>query len=71
MSTMAIFSLVEVFLEDEELEKDYLVNYSDFAVKEWLIKMLVWALMNKREVVIKPATEEDMNTRRVFNPKPK
>lgn len=67
-STMSIFALVEVFQEDEEFEKEFLVNYSDYDTKEWLIKTLVWSLMNKREVVIKPATEEDMK-KRLFTPR--
>jgi hypothetical protein len=71
MITTSIYCVVEVWENEEDFEKEYLVNYSDFKTKEWLTKTLVWALMNQREVVIKPATTEQMNTMRMFVPKDK
>lgn len=70
MVNTSIYSVVEVWL-DEKLEKEYLVNYSDFKTKEWLTRLLVWALMNKHEVLIKPAGETEMNSMKMFVPKDK
>ena len=67
--SVSIYCVVQIYLEDEEVEKEYLVCYSDFKVKEWLTKTLVWALTNQREVTIKPASDIDMNSMRMFVPK--
>lgn len=69
MANMSIYALVEVWVDDDEVEKEYLVNFSDFKTKEWLTRLLVWALMNKRQVLLKPATEHEMNNMRMFIPK--
>lgn len=72
MAQSSIYCVVEVWEagEDaEDFEKDYLVNFSDYTTKEWLTKLLVWALMNKREVLIKPATQHEMSSMRMFVPK--
>lgn len=71
MVATSIYCIVEVWEEDNnaEPEKDYLVNFSDFKTKEWLTKLLVWALMNKREVLIKAATQAEMDSMKMFVPK--
>ncbi len=72
MAQSSIYSVVEVWAsgdDTEDFEKDYLVNFSDYTTKEWLTKLLVWALMNKREVLIKPATQVEMSSMRMFVPK--
>jgi len=71
MAAISIYCIVEVWEEDNnaEPEKDYLVNFSDFKTKEWLTKLLVWALMNKREVLIKAATQAEMDSMKMFVPK--
>jgi len=70
---ISIYCLVEVWESDNELdaEKEYLVNFSDFKTKEWLTRLMVWALTNQREVVIKPATEGMMTSMKMFVPKDK
>lgn len=70
MVNVSIHCLVEVWQEDD-VEKEYLVNFSDYKTKEWLTRLLVWALMNQREVLIKPAGEAEMTSMRVFVPKEK
>lgn len=73
MINASIYCTVEVWEtgENDVVEKEYLVNFSDFTTKEWLTKLLVWALMNKREVMIKAATPDEMTSMRMFMPKPK
>lgn len=70
MVSISIYCIVEVWTggEDENVEREYLINFSDFKTKEWLTRLLVWALMNKREVLIKPATEHEMNSMKMFIP---
>jgi hypothetical protein len=68
---ISIYCLVEVWETDDEVEKEYLVNFSDFKTKEWLTKLLVWALSNKREVLIKPATEAELSSMKMFVPRDK
>ena len=68
MSSVSIYAVVEVWEDDDTVEKEYLVNFSDYKVKEWLTRLLVWGLMNKKEVLIKPATEVEMNSMRMFVP---
>jgi hypothetical protein len=69
----SIYCTVEVFLEDDSdvPEKEYLINFSDGPTKEWLTRLMVWALMNKREVLLKPAGEAEMNSMKMFLPKDK
>jgi hypothetical protein len=69
MVSISIYCIVEVWDEDEETEKEYLVNFSDFKTKEWLTRLLVWGLMNKKQVHISPATEHAMATMKMFIPK--
>lgn len=71
MTVVSIYCIVEVWDEDEETEKEYLVNFSDFKTKEWLTRLMVWALMNKKQVLVRPATEQAMATMRMFIPKDK
>lgn len=71
MVSTSIYCIVEVWVDDDQVEKEYLVNFSDFKTKEWLTRLLVWGLMNKREILIKPATEHEMGTMRMFVPSPK
>jgi hypothetical protein len=71
MITMSIYCLVEVWVDDDEVEKEYFVNFSDHRIKVWLTRLMVWALMNKREIVIRPATEQDASTMKMFVPKDK
>lgn len=68
---ISIYCLVEVWESDNEIdaEKEYLINFSDFKTKEWLTRLMVWALTNQREVVIKPATEGMMSSMKMFVPK--
>jgi len=68
MINASIYCMVEVWLNEDEVEREYLVNYSDFKTKEWLTKLLVWALMNQREVLLKPATEAEIASVRMFVP---
>lgn len=69
MANVSIYALVEVWVDDDEVEKEYLINFSDYKTKDWLTRLLVWALMNKRQVLLKPATEHEMNSMRMFVPK--
>ncbi|HEX9429619.1 MAG TPA: hypothetical protein VF944_04510 [Candidatus Bathyarchaeia archaeon] len=73
MANVSIYCIVEVWEspDDVDVEKEYLVNFSDFTTKEWLTRLMVWALMNKREILIKPATELEMSSMRMFVPKDK
>ena len=71
MVNVSIYCMVEVWLNKDEVEREYLVNYSDFKTKEWLTKLLVWALMNQREVLLKPATEAEIASVRMFVPRDK
>lgn len=71
MVSASIYCVVEVWTSDDELEKDYLVNYSDHNTKEWLTRLLVWGLMNSREILIKAATEAEMTSKKMFMPKEK
>ena len=71
MVNTSIYCMVEVWVDDQEIEKEYLVNFSDFKTKEWLTRLLVWALMNRREVLLKPATEAEMASKKMFVPKDK
>lgn len=71
MVNVSIYAYVEVWIDDETVEKEYLINFSDYKTKEWLTRLMVWALMNKREVLIKPATEEIMASVKMFIPKEK
>ena len=72
MAQSSIYCVVEVWeagTDTEDCEKEYLVNFSDYGTKEWLTKLLVWALMNTREVLIKPATQVEMTSMRMFIPR--
>lgn len=71
MVNVSIYCMVEIWSDEDQnaAEKEYLVNFSDYKTKEWLTRLLVWGLMNKREVVIKPATEEEMSSMKMFIPK--
>lgn len=73
MVNVTIYSMVEVWEvgEQNEPEKEYLVNFSDYATKEWLMRLMVWALLNQREVHVMPATEHQLTTVRMFVPKDK
>lgn len=71
MANVSIYAVVEVWEGDDEVEKEYLINFSDFKTKEWLTRLMVWALMNKREIVLKPANDEDMGSMPMFTPKEK
>lgn len=69
MVSVTIYALVEVWVDEDEPEKEYLINYSDYKTKEWLTKLLVWGLMNKREISIRAATEAELTHMRMFTPK--
>ena len=71
MAQSSIYCVVEVWEtgDVEDCEKEYLVCFSEPVTKEWLTKILVWALMNHREVLIKPATQVEMSSMRMFFPK--
>lgn len=71
MASASIYCIVEVWEQDEndEVEKEYLVNFSDSLTKEWLTKLLVWGLMNKKEILIKPASQHEMSSMRMFVPR--
>lgn len=69
MVNISIYCLVEVWMEDETVEHEYLINFSDFKTKEWLTRLLVWGLMNKREILLKPASESVMSSMKMFVPK--
>lgn len=73
MVNVTIYSVVEVWEAGEHQvpEKSHLINFSDFKTKEWLIKLLVWALMNDREVLIKPASQAEMDGMKMFVPRDK
>lgn len=69
---VSIYCTVEVFEDDNDTpEKEYLVNFSDYKTKEWLTRLLVWALMNNREVLLKAAGEQEMTSMKMFVPKDK
>lgn len=71
MVNVSIYCIVEIWTKDseDEVEKEYLVNFSDYKTKEWLTRLMVWALMNEREILIKPASEKEMSSMRMFVPK--
>lgn len=71
MTSMSIYCIVEVWEQDaeDEPERSYLTNFSDFKTKEWLTRLLVWGLSNKRELIIKPASPEEMTSMRMFVPR--
>jgi hypothetical protein len=71
MSNVSIYAHVEVWVDDDTVEKEYLINFSDYKTKEWLTRLQVWALMNKREILIRPADENVMSTMKMFVPKDK
>lgn len=73
MVNVTIYAVVEVWEEGEsqEAEREYLVNFSDFKTKEWLTRLMVWALMNGREVHVMPATEAQLSSMKMFVPKDK
>lgn len=71
MAQVSIYALVEVWTKEEDVEKEYLINFSDYKTKEWLERTMVWALSNDREILIKPATDAEMNSMRMFSPKDK
>lgn len=74
MVTSSIYCVVEVWeagSDSADVEKEYLVNFSDYTTKEWLTKLLVWGLTNKKEILIKPASSEDMDSMKMFVPKTK
>lgn len=71
MAQVSIYALVEVWTKEDEVEKEYLVNFSDYKTKEWLERLMVWGLMNDREILIKPATDAEMSSMRMFVPKDK
>lgn len=69
MVSVSIYALVEVWTTDEQVEKEYLVNFSDFKTKEWLTRLMVWALMNQREILLKAAGDHEMSSMKMFVPK--
>lgn len=71
MTSTSIYCVIEVWNEEDDVEKEYLVNFSDFRTKDWLTRLLVWGLKNKKEILIKPATDIEMNSMRMFSPKDK
>jgi hypothetical protein len=71
MTTTSIYCVIEVWEDDQEVEKEYLINFSDYKTKEWLIRLQVWAMSNKREILMKPAGEEEMANMKMFIPKDK
>lgn len=68
-SPSALFAFIEVLTDDDEVDREYLVNYSHPSVKAWLTRMTVWALLNDRSVSMEKATDEDIKTRPLFHPK--
>src|SRR5690606_34544771 len=40
MVNTSIYCMVEVWVDDQEIEKEYLVNFSDYKTKEWLTRLL-------------------------------
>lgn len=71
MAEVSIYSVVEIWQDQDTVEKEYLINFSDYKTKDWLTRLLVWALMNKREVLLKPASPEEMGSMKMFVPKDK
>lgn len=73
MANVSIYCVVEVWQKEEELEpeKTHLVNFSDYHSKEWLIRMMVWALTNEREILVRPAGDVEMSSMRMFVPRDK
>jgi hypothetical protein len=71
MVNVSIHCIVEIWTAEDVAEKEYLINFSDFKTKDWLTRLMVWALMNQREILIKPATDVEMNSMKVFIPKDK
>lgn len=71
MTQVSIYSIVEVWIDDDEMEKEYLVNFSDYKTKEWLTRLLVWGLTNQREILIRAASEAEMTSKKMFSPREK
>lgn len=71
MAHASIYCIVEVWEENEDVdvEKEYLVNFSDYVTKEWLTKLLVWGLTNRKEILIKAASSDQMSSMRMFVPR--
>jgi hypothetical protein len=55
--------------DGERHDLEYLVNYSDWPVKDWLTKTTVWAATNSRTLTLRGATDDDLRSRRQFRPK--
>lgn len=48
---------------------EYLVNYSEWPIKDWLTKTTVWAMTNGRSVSMRAADQHDLDSRRRFWPR--
>ncbi len=70
MGKSSIFCIVTIVDEDDKEEKQFLVNYSAYDVKTWLTRTTVWALTNKKTLVLEEASAEDLKTMEMFVPNP-
>lgn len=73
LSSDALMAVVTVHGKTEETRvgntaREYLVNYSDSSVKDWLTRTTVWCLANGSKMSLRGATDHDVATRRVFRP---
>lgn len=55
--------------DGDSRDLEYLVNYSEWPIKDWLTKTTVWALTNGRSVAMRAADQQDLDSRRRFWPK--
>lgn len=64
----SIYTIVTIITEDDETEREFLVNYSHYETKLWLTRTIVWCVLNQRTLQIELATEEDIRSRKQFIP---
>lgn len=68
-TSATIFAIVSTILGDD-VEKEFLINFSHHDTKLWLTKTTVWCLTNDRILEIRPASPKDIQTKRMFIPTP-
>jgi hypothetical protein len=66
-----IYMRVIVIITDDEAEDDlvsneYVVNFSDAEVKNWLTRLITWAMYNSR--VLELSCVKDIKGVHIFNP---
>ncbi len=65
-----IYMMVKV-LDKKDIQTQYLVDFSYFNTKTWLINTLVWATHQGKTITVRAATDNEIDTCRMFIPKDK